>query len=223
MIGPRRPALPSFDLYRPRIGGVLRIGRYLLAVEGDEMTDAQRAHSEPQPRFVDILRLPAARDSFAAWRAARRDGSLPLLFDFAPLHLPPAVLPWVLIQRLLRTGELVYGLAGEELVQLFGENPKGKPALEHVEPDERAKRIGLINEVITKGLPIWYLGTLLLENRQHIPVGRLVLPATDEVERLVVIIYFLLRVAPALPLRLVSRPNLDAGQLYWCSPADLED
>ncbi len=185
------------------------------------MNEPQSIQAEDRRRFADILPLPAARDAFAAWRRARRGDSLPALFDFAPHRLPPSVLPWVLIQRLRHDGELVYGLAGDELIRLFGENPKGKPVLEHVEPDERARRISLLIEVIEKGLPIWYLATLLFENREHVPVGRLVLPAADATERLIVIIYFLLRETSTPPLRLVGRPSVDAGQVYWCDAADL--
>jgi hypothetical protein len=179
------------------------------------------ASPEERRSFLDILPSEAARTCFRVWRAARRDNASPSLFDFAPLHLPRAVLPWILIHRLKADGELIYGLAGEEVVRWFGENPKGKPFLGHIEPAERAARLALIMQVITSGLPMWFLGTLLLENQEHVPVGRLVLPAVDNDEQVVLIVYFLLREPSAPHLRIVGQPSFSLTHTDWCRPEDL--
>ena len=160
--------------------------------------------------FVDVLPSQAARDCFAAWRKARRDAVLPVRGEFAPLRLPAAVLPWLLIHRLQADGTLVYGLAGEEVTRWFGENPKGKPSLGHVDEPERQKRIALVLESISSGRPFWFSGTLLLENREHVPIGRLCLPARDGSQKVLLIIYFVER-----PAALSREPTLEGGQVEW--------
>jgi hypothetical protein len=170
---------------------------------------------------MDFLPSQLARDCFVAWRNARGEGLLPVLADFAPLGLPTSVLPWVLVHRFQADGTLVYGLAGEELTHWFGEIPKGKPVLGDVDEPERQKRIALVLESISSGRPFWYSGTLLLKNKEHIPIGRLCLPARDRSQQVLLIIYFVLReVAPPWPPAL-ERGQVEWTQLVWCGESEL--
>jgi hypothetical protein len=171
--------------------------------------------------LLDVLPSRLARDCFDAWRHARHGNPLPALKDFAPLALPAAALPWLLIHRLRADGALVYGLAGEELVQLFGANPKGKPVLGDCDGDEREKRLGLVRRSIASGLPFWFGGSLLLENKEHLPIGRVCLPARDGADRVLVLIYVILHDAPVPRLRVVGASNIEPAQIVWCRESDL--
>jgi len=163
----------------------------------------------------------AARDCLAAWRAARHGATLPNLWDFAPHALPPAVLPWLLIHRQRRDGEFVYGLAGDELVRRFGENPKGKSVLGTSDPALRAQRLALVRQSFATGMPFWFRGTLLLDNQQHVAIGRLCLPACDRDEHVLLLIYFILGETPAQQLRIVTSTDVEPAELVWCEAEDL--
>lgn len=165
----------------------------------------------------------AARDCLAVWRAARQGKALPDLWDFAPHALPAAVLPWLLIHRQRRDGELVYGLAGDELIRRFGENPKGKPVLGDSDPALRAQRLALVHQSFATGMPFWFRGTLLLDNQQHVAIGRLCLPARDRDEHVLLLIYFILGEPPAQQLRIVTTTDVEPAQTIWCRPEDLAD
>jgi PAS domain-containing protein len=182
-----------------------------------------RGLAPSRPRFIDALPTQSARDCLAAWRAARHGEMLPDLWDFAPHRLPPALLPWVLIHRLRRDGELVYGLAGDELIRWFGENPKGKPVLGTSDAPVRAQRTALVRQSLATGMPFWYRGTLLLDNRQHVAIGRLCLPARDHDEHVLLLIYFVLGDSPAQPLRIVTSTDVEPAEMIWCEPDDLAD
>jgi hypothetical protein len=171
--------------------------------------------------FMDVLPSQLARDCFVAWRNARREGLLPILADFAPLRLPKSVLPWVLIHRLQADGTLVYGLAGQQLTHWFGETPKGKPVLGDVDEPERQKRTALVLESISSGRPFWYSGTLLLKDKEHVPIGRLCLPARDRSEQVLLLIYFVLRKAALPGSSALERGQIKWTQPVWCGASDL--
>jgi hypothetical protein len=177
----------------------------------------------PQPPFIDTLPSPLARDCLAAWRSARHGETLPALWDFAPHGLPPAVLPWLLIHRQRRDGELVYGLAGDELIHWMGENPKGKPVLGTSDPQVRAQRIALVRQSLATGMPFWFRGMLLLDNQKQLAVGRLCLPARDNDEHVLLVIYFILGDRPPQRLNIVNGIDGEAAQTLWCEPSDLAD
>jgi hypothetical protein len=190
------------------------------AIPPDKESQARAAR---QPRFADAMPTQAARDCLAVWRAARHGNTLPDLWDFAPHAMPAAVLPWLLIHRQRRDGELVYGLAGDELVRRFGENPKGKPVLGTSDPALRAQRLALVRQSLASGMPFWFRGTLLLDNQQHVPIGRLCLPARDHDEHVLLLIYFILGETPAQQLRIVTTTDVEPAQTIWCRPEDLAD
>ena len=174
------------------------------------------------PGFADLLPSQSARDCLLAWRRARRDDLLPALGDFAPQGLPAAVLPWLLIHRLRADGELVFGVVGEELVRWFGKNPKGQPILGGIPEEERQARIAIVHQSLSSGMPFWFEGTLLLENKEHLPIGRLCLPARHNAERVLVLIYFVLQHQGKLPrLRAFLPGTYDAARLVWCREEDL--
>ena len=177
----------------------------------------------PHKRFIDILTPQSARDGFLAWRSARHGKRLPDLFDFAPLRLPRSVLPWSMVYRRLDSGELVYGLVGDELVYCFGENPKGKPVLAYAEPAERARRLEIILRSIATGLPVWFVGSVLFERKGHVPVGRLLMPVEEHGREAALIIYFILDEPPKEHLRIVRPTSMDPLQLVWCTQQDLEE
>jgi hypothetical protein len=190
------------------------------AIPPDKESQARAAR---QPRFADAMPTQAARDCLAVWRAARHGNTLPDLWDFAPHAMPAAVLPWLLIHRQRRDGELVYGLAGDELVRRFGENPKGKPVLGTSDPALCAQRLALVRQSLASGMPFWFRGTLLLDNQQHVPIGRLCLPARDHDEHVLLLIYFILGETPAQQLRIVTTTDVEPAQTIWCRPEDLAD
>jgi len=171
--------------------------------------------------FVDHLPTAEARACFAAWRAARRGAELPELHAFAPHRLPRGMVPWLLLQRLRADGEIVYGLAGEEVTRWFGATPKGRPVLDHVDAAERAPRLALVRRAMRSGLPVWFAGRLLFENRDHVAVGRLCLPAVDAGERVLLLIYFVLGKRPGPDLRVIGQPAFDADEAVWCRPEEL--
>ena len=192
-------------------------------IRGAVIPPANDSRACPPPRFIDALPSPQARDCLAAWRAARHGETLPSLWDFAPHRLPAAVLPWLLIHRQRRDGELVYGLAGDELIRRFGENPKGKPVLGDSAAPVRAQRVALVRQSLATGMPFWFRGTLLLDNQQHVAIGRLCLPARDNDEHVLLLIYFILGDTPAQRLRIVQSTDFAPEQTIWCEPGDLAD
>jgi hypothetical protein len=179
-----------------------------------------KERSTPQG-FLGALPNQAARDCFAAWRKVRASEILPLLRDFAPQGLPPAVIPWILVHRLRPDDAIVYGLVGEELIRLFGYNPKGEPVLGDIDPQERAMRLGLVRRSLDSGLPFWFTGSLALEEMDDVPVGRLCLPARDGTDRVLILIYFLLRRTRMPKPRAHWPATLDQAQIVWCEPSDL--
>ena len=172
-------------------------------------------------RFADCLPTARARDCFVAWLAARRAPEPPALHDFAPHRLPRSVVPWLLLQRLGADGEVVYGLAGEEVTHWFGATPKGRPVLDHVEPAEREPRLALVRQAMQSGMPMWFFGRLLIHGRDHVEVGRLCLPAIDRAQRVLLLVYFVLGKPPTPEHREVGQPSFDPSQIVWCQPADL--
>jgi hypothetical protein len=190
---------------------------------GATIPSDRKSRERPPQRFADLLPSQLARDCLAAWRTARRGETLPDLWDFAPHALPAAVLPWLLIHRQRRDGELVYGLAGDELIRRFGENPKGKPVLADAEPAVREQRIALVRKALATGMPFWFRGTLLLVNQQHVPIGRLCLPARDHDEHVLLLIYFMLGEHPTQQLRIVTSTDVEPAQMIWCAPEDLAE
>jgi hypothetical protein len=174
-----------------------------------------------QLRFIDALPSPVARDCLSAWRVARQGEALPALWSFAPHRLPPAILPWLLIHRQRTDGSFVYGLAGDELIRWFGENPKGKPVLGATDAAEREQRLALVRQSLATGMPFWFRGTLLLENHEHVQIGRLCLPARDNAEHVLVLLYLVLGEAPRQRLRVIGDSCIEPNQVIWCQASDL--
>jgi len=174
-------------------------------------------------RFVDALPVADACTAFAIWRAARRGGATPRLWDFAPDRLPPHLMQWALVYRQRADGELVYGLAGEELTFLFGGNPRGRLVLDDAPTAERTARLRIIRKAMTSGLPLWFVGTLLIAKKEHVPTGRLLLPATIASGPAALVLYFPLPALPAKRPSLLGRARHDEGQVIWCTQADLVD
>lgn len=173
---------------------------------------------------------PVARECLAAWQAARKLRSpgrlLPDLGAFAPMNLPRRVLPWILIHRERGDGEFVYGLAGEELAHYFGKYPIGERVLGYAEPRERAARIEVIRTALETGRAVWFTGSLLFEHRDAIPVGRLGLPAlsgpANARERVLLLVYFLLRAFPEERARDIGRIVFDPRDVIWCTDAEAD-
>lgn len=174
-----------------------------------------------QPRFIEALPLQLARDCLNVWRDARQGEALPALWDFAPHRLPPAILPWLLIHRQRIDGSFVYGLAGDELIRWFGENPRGKPVLGDIDATEREHRLALVRQSLATGMPFWFRGTLLLENHEHVQIGRLCLPTRDNAEHVLVLVYFVLGEAPRQRLRVIGDSSFEPNQVIWCQASDL--
>lgn len=128
-------------------------------------------------RFIDTIVSEDARAAFRAWKRARTGPGLPRLRDFAPFELPPRLVPWTLLYQLRADGELVYGLADEELVHLFRDNPKGRRVLDYAPDDERQAQLGVILQAVRTGFPVWFVGSLALRrqvahpHRQAVPAG----------------------------------------------------
>lgn len=181
-----------------------------------------QALSQPG-RFVDVLINPIALQSFHVWKAARGAAALPQLWDFAPHRLPAAVIPWLLLYREQADGELCYGLVGEEMLHMFRFNPKGTRVLDYAEPAERGSRLRVIRHSMETGLPVWYEGPLLFENKGHLPVGRLCLPAATR-ERAACLMLYFPRMPPPVPRLVIGAPvPFDPSDLTWCTDADLAE
>jgi hypothetical protein len=178
--------------------------------------------SEPsQLPFIDALPLQLARDCLTVWRDARQGDTLPALRNFAPHLLPPTLLPWLLIHRQRVDGAFVYGLAGDELIRWFGENPRGKPVLGNIDAAEREQRLALVRQSLATAMPFWFRGTLLLENHDHVQIGRLCLPARDNAEHVLLLVYFVLGEAPRQRLRVIGDSGFEVTQVTWCRASDL--
>lgn len=176
----------------------------------------------PKRRFLDLLPTDEVRAVYRAWLGARTGAGLPRLSDFAPIKLPPRLIPWILVYHLRRDGELVYGLAGDELVRLFHENPKGKRILEYATPEERAARVAVILRVIKRGMPVWFTAMLLFQGKEHRPIGRLCLPVATAGGEGMLLLYVGLDAAPLPRLSPAARITFDEHDLHWCTAADLE-
>jgi hypothetical protein len=81
----------------------------------------------------------------------------------------------------------------------------------------------LVRQSLASGMPFWFRGTLLLDNQQHVPIGRLCLPARDHDEHVLLLIYFILGETPAQQLRIVTTTDVEPAQTIWCRPEDLAD
>lgn len=186
------------------------------------MTPARDDHPDTARRFVDILPTADVRAAFRAWCRAKTGPGLPRLRDFAPFELPARLVPWSLVYHRRPDGELVYGLAGEEMVHLFGGSPKGRNVLYYAAPEERAARIALLQRIIDAGLPVWFVGALLFEGREHVPIGRLTLPvATGEGDG-VLLLYVSLGPAALPRLDKTARARFNEADVFWCTQADLD-
>ena len=173
------------------------------------------------PSFLDLLPTEAARAAYLAWRAARQGKPVPDLADLAPHRLPPQVLPWLSLQRERADGEIVYGLAGEEIIHMLGRNPKGRPLMENAPAAERERRLATVRRAMQSGRPVWLTASLMFDNRVPVPVGRIGLPARSRGERVLLLIYFLLGQLPIdLPKPLVLR-SLHHVDEIWCSAEEL--
>lgn len=159
--------------------------------------------------------------AYLGWRSARKGAASPQLWDVLPDRLPRAVLPWALLYRTREDGELVYGFAGEEMRSFFGGNPKGRPVLEYAPPAERHARRAVIDRSMASGLPVWFVGSLLFRNKEHVPVGRLCLPVAIGEEGAYLLLYFVLAdVSASQPLR-AGESSLDEKHLFWATPDDV--
>jgi len=183
---------------------------------------ARGAVSEPR-RFLDALTAPDALAAFRVWRAARGGARLPQLRDFVPQRLPPRTLPWLLLYRVDAEGELVYALIGEEMLHLFRSNPKGQRVLGYADPAERAARLAVIRQSMRTGLPVWYEGPLLFENKAHLPVGRLCLPVAAGTQEACLMLYFPRTDLPRPRLAPGAPTPFDMTDLVWCSAAELAE
>jgi hypothetical protein len=186
------------------------------------MTSAADTDGRRETRFIDIVANDDTRSAFRAWKRARTGSGLPRLLDFAPHELPPRLLPWTLLYHLRPDGELVYGLAGEEMIRLFRENPKGRRVLEYAAPEEREARLRVILQSIRSGVPVWYVGRLLFEGKSHVRVGRLSLPVATGDGDGMLLLYVALGPAP------LPRPSpgmlvqFDERDVFWCDVAELD-
>lgn len=174
--------------------------------------------------FVERLPVERARRCFQAWNAARAMRATegrPELTDFAPHRLPPECLPWLAIHREQPGGDIVYGLLGQELIDLFGGNPRGRPVLASAPPEERAARLAAIREAMQTARPVWFTGALLFDNHVTLPVGRLGLPAQGGADRVLMLIYFLLSPPPPGRPRPLGSASFDARDVTWCPPEEL--
>ncbi|MBL8835892.1 MAG: PAS domain-containing protein [Alphaproteobacteria bacterium] len=186
------------------------------------MTPVRDGQSRPARAFIDILPNDDARAAFRAWCAARVGAGLPKLRDFAPFNLPRRLVPWSLLYHLRADGELVYGLAGEEMIYMFHGNPKGRRILDYAAPQERAARVALLMQVIRAGLPVWFVGALLFEDKAHVPIGRLCMPvATGEGDG-ILLLYVALGPAPLPRLEPRMRTSFDERDVFWCTQADID-
>jgi hypothetical protein len=175
----------------------------------------------PTMSFGIALATESARRCFEAWRAARHGERLPELTALAPAALPREVLPWTLLYRLRPDGEIIYAVVGHELTFLFKDDVRGRPILGYADPAERARRVAIMKRVMVEARPIWFTGRLLFENRAHVPVGRLGLPARDGQGLALLMIYFLMGELPRpISPPLTSGPR-DADPAVWCTDADL--
>jgi len=186
------------------------------------MTPARDDSAQSLRPFIDMLPTADARACLLAWRKARRGPGLPRLRDFAPFEIPPRLVPWTLLYHRRPDGELIYGLAGEEMIHLFRTNPKGRRILEYALPEERASRLAVLNQVIDGGLPVWFTGALLFEDKQHIPIGRLCLPVDTGDGPGILLIYVSLGPAPLPRLQPMTRTTFNERDVHWCTEAELD-
>lgn len=132
------------------------------------------------------------------WQAMRVDGLPPMLHDFAPRQIPPALIPWSMTFRRDAARELTYGVVGEELRFLFREGPRGKPVLYYASDAVRAERYAVVHRALDTGEPVWYSGPVLFRSCQ-IDFGRLGLPTRLDAGEALLLIYFPLSEIPAPP------------------------
>lgn len=80
--------------------------------------------------------------------------------------------------------------------------------------------LAVIRRAMHTRLPVWFTGSLLFENKDTYPVGRLGLPARSGGDLVLMLVYCMLAGFPAGRLRTVGRPVFDAGDVVWCSEAE---
>lgn len=158
---------------------------------------------------------PGGHDLLAHWRAARRSAVLPPLRDIAPIGLPAAMLPWTLTYRRDAEGNLTYGVVGEELVTLFGENPRGKMVLGYAEAAERQRRYERINQALDTGTPYLSCGGVLFDNAASLELARIGLPTRGDTAPVLVLVYFPLGPLPFPRLKVASFGPVDSGSFRW--------
>lgn len=157
--------------------------------------------------------------ALAQWAAARNGATLPALDQFAPGRLPKALLPWSMTYRRDAARNLTYGVVGEELRFLFGNNPRGKAVLGYADPATREFRYGLIHRSLDEGTPFWYRGDVLFENMPRQDMGRLGLPTRTAAGEALLIIYFLYGAVPRPLPPLAARPGVDEAAVIWLERA----
>jgi hypothetical protein len=93
--------------------------------------------------------------------------------------------------------------------------------LGNVDAAEREQRLALVRQSLATSMPFWFRGSLLLENHEHAPIGRLCLPARDNAEHVLLVVYFVLGEAPRQRLRVIGDGSFEADQVTWCRASDL--
>ncbi|MGH6948510.1 MAG: PAS domain-containing protein [Kiloniellales bacterium] len=130
--------------------------------------------------FFDLIDEPPVRDLFTYWLGLRQDGALPLKSAIRPENMPRSVLPNVFIFVREADGRLRCRLSGTAITHFYGFEATGKYLDDLVPPEVRENRLEIFHRPLATRLPIYYIGRVVTEGRDHWRIARLLLPASSD-------------------------------------------
>ncbi len=114
------------------------------------------------------------------WEDKRGDRAMPARAEIDPTEIP-SLLPIVLLVDISAAGEYRYRLVGTELVRWLGRDITGQTFSEALPSGPYGDYIvGLVNDTVTSGRPLYAEGVFMIEGRIDRQVRRLTLPLSAD-------------------------------------------
>ncbi len=132
----------------------------------------------PPLPFLRSLPTEGMRILLRYWVAARAGTAMPRRPIFDPLRFPD-MLPLLQLHERKPDGRYLCRVSGTEVVAAAGYESTGRYLDEVVLPGHQASRTALFDRSLESGLPLFYDGRLMVQDRDWKRLQRLLLPLAD--------------------------------------------
>ena len=119
----------------------------------------------------------------AYWTQLNKDGRLPSRREIDPVELGSAVIPWIVILDVLRSGDQLdyrYRLLGTANVNMLGCDPTGQLLSENLETVDVATIKASFDETVLTGKPVYSLAGLPHKKKFLVSVYRAFYPLAED-------------------------------------------